>query len=119
MDPHQERGDDCTEHIGNRNGNHEEGNCLATVLISVPMSQIHDDCREKSGFGRAQKKAYSIELGCGRDQARDRRECAPHDQTDADKLAGAPHFSEHCSGDLKQNIAEEENPSAESRQLPM
>src|SRR5947209_3578912 len=105
-----------------RLSDHEPGLGASAIFGAEPVGQIHDDPWKETCFGCTQQKAGEVEL-MGNGAVAEQRHAdktgsgghdAPGDHDARQPFARAPPFDDQSARDLKKEVAEEEDTSAEA-----
>src|SRR6185312_10414228 len=108
-------GDRRAEHGGQRDRGHEPADDASAIDRREPQGEVEDDAREEAGFGGAKQDADDVEAGLTGDGGHQTGQDAPGQHDPGDPLARAEPLEREVRWHLEDEIAEEEDPSAEAK----
>ena len=112
IEPEQEAGDRRADHGGNRHGDGKRGEKPRAIFRRVPIGQIENDARKKSGFRNAKQKAKPVKAPDAADGSHQCGDDAPGHHNARDPAAGAKFFQRQIARHLEDEIADEEDAGA-------
>src|SRR5207344_1389418 len=103
--------------VGNWNRRHEDGDHFCPVLISKPVTEVHNDSGKETGFRCAEQKPQEVKLILRVDESHPDRDHTPRDHDARNPAACAPLLDENASWNFEKEIAEKENAGTEAQHI--
>ena len=94
VEAHQASCNRRADHVRRWNRRHEHRNRLASVLLSVPIREIHEDAREEAGLRNPQQKPHPVEFGGGIHESAEHGHQAPGHQAERNEASRTPQLDQ-------------------------